>query len=195
MALEGQAGLELGFIRTTPKLAFDDVVVTPLRNIRTGGLGSAGPLTFFGGHVDTSIVVSDRWIFPLVGGGAFWAVGESPRTLTSLDGSLVELRPWTTYRVDLLLPGVGVRFKERRWAFGGTVRAAYTFLGMNAAIAGGATSKVVEASGSAPALRMNVEACRRVDPTNRACLFVAPSLFEVSFLNGGSIGLRWEWGP
>ncbi len=195
MALEGEAGLEVGWIRTTPKLAFDDVVVTPLRSIRAGGLGSAGPLTFVGGHVDSSIVVSDRWVFPMVGGGAYGALGESPRTLTSLDGSIIELRPWTTYRVDLLLPGVGVRFKERRWAFAGTVRPAYTFLGMNAAIASGATSKVVEASGSAPALRMSVEACRRVDPTNRACLFVAPNLYEVRFMNGGSIGLRWEWGP
>lgn len=195
MALEGEAGVELGWIRTTPTLAFDDVVATPLRTLRAGQLGSAGPLTFLGGHFDTSIVAADQWVFPLVGAGAYWAVGDTPRTLTTLDGSFVELRPWTTHRIDVLLPGVGVRMKARRWAFAVTVRAAYTFLGMNAAIANGASTKVAEATASAPSLRMSVEACRRLDPTNRACLFVAPNLYEVSFLNGGSIGLRWEWGP
>ena len=195
MVLEAQGGLELVWIRATPKLSLGSVIETPVRTLRDGELGSAGPLSFLGGHLDTSIVVSDRWIFPVAGGGGFVAAGPSARNLTSVDGSFVELRPWTAYRVDLLLPGFGVRFKERRWAFAGTVRAAYTFVGMNAAIAGGASWKVVEVKGSAPALRMSIEACRRVDPTNRACLFVAPNLYEVSFLNGGSIGLQWEWGP
>ena len=195
MALEAQGAVELGWNRSTPKLSLGSVVQTPVRTVRDGELGSAGPLNFFGGHLDASLVVSDRWIFPVAGGGAFVAVGTSARDLTTVDGTFVELRPWTAYRVDLLLPGFGVRFKERRWSFACTVRAAYIFVGMNAAVAAGASWKVVDVKGSAPAVRLSIEACRRVDPTNRACLFVAPNLYEVSFLNGGSVGLQWEWGP
>ena len=195
MPLEAQGGVELGRIRTTPKLSLASAVATDVRTLREGDVGAAGPFSFFGGHIDTSIVVSDRWIFPLLGGGAFAAVGPSARTITSLDGSFIELRPWTAFRIDLLLPGIGVRFKERRWAFAATVRAAYTSIGMNAAIAAGASWKMTEVSGGAPSLRMSVEACRRVDPTNRACLFITPNLYEVSFLNGGSVGLQWEYGP
>jgi hypothetical protein len=44
-------------------------------------------------------------------------------------------------------------------------------------------------------VRADAEVCRRLDPIERACLFVSPALYEFSALNGGSIGLRWEVGP
>jgi hypothetical protein len=44
-------------------------------------------------------------------------------------------------------------------------------------------------------LQAEIVACRRLDPTMRACLQVVPRLYEYELLNGVTFGLRMEWGP
>jgi hypothetical protein len=41
---------------------------------------------------------------------------------------------------------------------------------------------------------MEVEACRRVGPLDNACLYVETRAWETTSFNGGSAGLRWEFG-
>ena len=43
-------------------------------------------------------------------------------------------------------------------------------------------------------LQTDIKACRRLDPTTRLCLQVAPRLYDFGFVNGATVGLRIEWG-
>jgi hypothetical protein len=43
-------------------------------------------------------------------------------------------------------------------------------------------------------VQAELEACRRLDPTTRLCLQVAPRIFDHELLNGVMFGLRMEWG-
>ena len=45
------------------------------------------------------------------------------------------------------------------------------------------------------ALRLPIEACRRLDPLERACLVVTPQIYEFGWATGASVAVRWEWGP
>jgi hypothetical protein len=64
---------------------------------------------------------------------------------------------------------------------------------VSAALAGVAGLAVVGAA--RVGVRTDVEACRRIDPIERACVFLSPALYEFSAFKGGSAGLRWEFGP
>jgi hypothetical protein len=94
------------------------------------------------------------------------------------------------------LPGIGVRLTARRWMLGASVRAYVVGLGMDATVAaGGGSSDLSIPSRIGLGARADVEGCRRLDPMNRLCVFVAPTIYEFGLVNGGSAGLRWELGP
>ena len=108
---------------------------------------------------------------------------------------------------SFLMPGIGVRTNLRRWKFSLDVRTlvSVTWMGMTVANGGswidpGGQTDANGNSQNGPfavtfGVRGNLEACRRLEPTERLCLFVEPHLYEYSSLNGFSAGLRWEVGP
>jgi hypothetical protein len=156
---------------------------------------SPGAATLGGVAVDIGWTLDNKVIFPMFGFGFASALGPSSRVSTSVDGSIVELRPWTTWMLDLGLPGVGVRFKERRWMFQALVRTGVVVMGMGAGVVTGGEVQDVTAHAVSFYVRVQGEACRRLDPAQRVCLFVAPSVYEYGFGTGGSVGFRWEVGP
>jgi len=169
------------------------------RTVPAGTLPSAGAHQFMAITWDTSLTIDDRWLIPILGIQYGWSVGESPDVVTSLDGTIVHMQTWTTNVLTALLPGAGVRGKVRRWMFSADVRPVASFVWMSAMAAQGTNSSDLGDGHSLFAVglgvRAELEACRRVDPVQRACLVVSPALYEFSAMNGGSIGLRWEVGP
>jgi hypothetical protein len=187
------------WMRAMPALVLRSPYEAPNRTLPAGTLPSTGSQQFMALTWDTGATVNDRWMVPVFGLQFGWAVGTSPEVVTSLDGSIVHMRPWSSDLVTLLLPGFGVRTKARRWMFEASVRPVATFTWMSATVANGAgTSDLADGHSlfsETLGVRAELEACRRIDPVQRACLIVSPSLYEFSPLNGGSIGLRWEVGP
>ncbi len=160
-----------------------------------GRLPSPGGVFFWGVQVDWSFVARRRWVFPLLGVETGFAIGSSAATLTSFDGSIAEVEPWTAYRVTALLPGVGVRARIRRWSFAVTARPTAVVVGANTRLAFGSGSiDLSEPFRLGVGARADLEACRRLDPEDRVCAFVAPNLYELGAMNGGTAGLRWELG-
>jgi hypothetical protein len=177
-----------------PALSFSEDPKQEAR-VREGKFPSANGVSFVGVGFDLGVTLADHWVLPCLGVDFATAMGKSDRLVTSFDGSLAELRPWTSRKVDVWALGLGFREKKRRWMFELTVEPGFAVVWADGAIASGASTTDVRASAVSFAARANLEICRRFDPTDRACLFVAPSLYEFGALNGGSAGLRWEFGP
>jgi hypothetical protein len=192
LELEAGADLHASHYFRTPQLTLGDNAPRPDNGAK---IPSVGPLTLGGAAVDVGVALDERVIFPILGFGFNTALGQSPRVMTSIDGSFAEVRPWTAWMYDLGLPGIGFRFKERRWMFSFLIRPGVAFLLMNGSVASGQDSHDVTVSATSLYARAQIEACRRLDPTERVCLFVAPSVYEFGFGTGGSAGIRWEIGP
>src|SRR5207244_2385714 len=137
-----------------------------------------------------------RWEFPIFGLTGGGAIGQSPRVVSSVDGTMVEMKPWTAGAITLLLPGVGMRFKARRWMFSANVRFVATWVWEQAAYASGrwTDERPPALWASTFGSRAHLEACRRLDFEQRLCIFAEPHLYEFSGMNGASAGLRWEYG-
>lgn len=182
-----------GWLRDTPTMT-SDYVDTTARRIRGNDVRTRGGVGMFGIGLDTELTIDDRWKVPLLGGAMWWAVGSSDREVTSLDGSIAYARPWTTFRGDFLLPGIGRRFKYRREMFGVALRTGVSWMHMDGTVAGGPNLENINLSNSTFLLQAEIEGCRRLDPSTRVCLTVAPRLYEYKWLNGVNFGLRVEWG-
>jgi hypothetical protein len=184
------------YLRSMPKLELSDPTKTTGRTVGTGTLPSTGAQHFLAMGVDTAVIVDQRLQLPIFGFYGGGAIGESPRVISNVDGTFVTLKPWTSGVLTMLLPGVGVRFKERRWLFNASIRAVASFVWMSVAYTTGVTVDDSQPSlwASTFGARGHVEVCRRFDPESRACLFVEPHVYEFGFMNGGSAGLRWEFG-
>ena len=74
------------------------------------------------------------------------------------------------------------------------MRGGLSVLWMKTTIAVGGDEYTGSGFALTPTLKGDLAVCRRLDPTQRACLFVAPSIYEFGLLNGASLGLRWEVG-
>jgi hypothetical protein len=61
-------------------------------------------------------------------------------------------------------------------------------------IAGGASDVTTSLSAYSGVLEVQLEACRRLDPATRICLQAAPRIYDFGLMNGGTLGLRVEWG-
>jgi hypothetical protein len=187
------------WVREMPPIELRSPFDAPTRTLPSGRLPSTGEHQFMALTWDSSITVNRRWMVPIFGVQFGWSVGASPDVVTSLDGTIVHMQTWTSDMVTLLLPGLGVRAKARRWMFEAALRPVVSFVWMSAQAASGTdTSDLGEGHALFTAgvgLRAELEACRRLDPVLRACLVVSPALYEFSAMNGGSIGLRWEVGP
>lgn len=167
------------------------------RPLSTGQGSARFDRGFFAAGVEGGfgLALDDRWLFPLFAVGVAHAVGTYPSVATHVDGAATWARPASAFRLELLLPGVGLRVKHRRWAAWATVRAGISGVVMDARIADQGVRVDTLASAVSPSVRVDLAACRRLDPLARLCLVGSPHVYDFGPLNGVSVGLRWEMGP
>lgn len=192
--LELGAGGGFKWMRTLPTLQAEATNTSarslPAQDVTTGG----GSVTALGGSFDVSVVLDDHWMIPGFGLGVYGAIGSYSSVLTSVDGSIARVRPWTMFEIDLLAPGIGYRIKRRRFMFSGAIRTGISLMHVDGSIAGAADEQPMGLSGASVLVQAELEACRRLDPVTRVCLQVAPRLYDFGSLNGATFGVRVEWG-
>lgn len=159
-----------------------------------GSLRTGRSIGMLGVGADVDLTLDDRWKLPLFGGNVWWAVGPYDALMTSFDGSIARLRTWSTFRGDILLPGIGRRWKHRRNMWAAAVRSGISFTTMGGTVAAGTETVPLDLSAATFLVQVELEACRRLDPTTRVCLQVVPRLYEYELLNGVTFGVRMEWG-
>lgn len=180
-------------MRRTPTFSSKSLE-TNARVFGAGRVPTDRSLALVGPSLDVELTLDDRWRVPIIGGATYWAAGSYDRVVTSLDGSIASVRPWSAFRADLLLPGIGRRWKHRRNMWGVSLRSGVSFMQMGGSVASAAESDALELSAATFVLQAEIEACRRLDPTTRICLQVAPRLYEHELMNGLTFGIRMEWG-
>jgi len=173
------------WLRQMPSFGAKEVT-TSARELADGRIRTAGGLAMMGLGADVELTVDDRWKVPLFGGNAFWAIGSYDAIITSHDGS--------TIRGDLLLPGVGHRWKHRRNMWAAAVRTGVSFATMGGSVAAGTETVPLELDAATFLVQLELEGCRRLDPSTRVCLQVVPRLYEHELFNGVTFGLRFEGG-
>jgi hypothetical protein len=186
-------GMAGGWLRGVPDMNTSGVSLDS-RRIGDGALRSRGGLAMIGIGGDLDLTVDDRWRLALGGVNFWWPVGTYDSVNTSLDGSIAHEKPWSASRMDVLLPGFGRRVKLRRNMVSFAIRTGASRLGMDGTVAAGSDSTNLELSRWTFLAQIEVEGCRRLDPTYRVCVQVVPRVYEHTFLNGLSIGFRMEWG-
>jgi len=194
--IQGAFDLSTTWIRSMPHMVVSDTTAT-VGNRTIGGamLPQTGSSTFVGAGFEVGWAVNDRIVIPGLGLALGTAVGSRASVLTSVDGSMAELRPWTAYEGDVLLPGLGLRVKDGRWMYSGLLRTGVSIVGMNGSVAYGTDTIDISGFRASFLVRAQFEACRRLDPLERICLVLAPSVYQFGFLNGGTASIRWEVGP
>lgn len=191
--LEVAATGGLAWTRSLPTLKSASTL-TAAREVRESQVAIGGSLFAMGGGVDVGLTLDDRIYLPGIGFAGYGAVGSYDTVLTSADGSIARARPWTTYRLDFLLPGIGYRMKLRRFMFVASVRTGVSGMYMEGSIAGGDGEALASLSGVSGVVQVELEACRRLDPVTRICAQLAPRIYDFGFMNGATLGLRVEWG-
>lgn len=169
-------------------------VTTGAREVPEARIPIGGSLTWMGAGFELGMTVDDRILIPGVGIAGYAAVGSYDTVLSAADGSIARVRPWTAYRLDILLPGIGYRMKHRRYMFEASLRTGVSAMYMGGSISGGAGDTATSLSAYAGVLQAELEACRRLDPVTRVCVQVAPRIYDFGFMNGATLGLRVEWG-
>ena len=182
-----------GWYRRTPTLTAKEVT-TGAREMGEGSIRTGRSVAMLGIGADVDLTLDDRWKVPLIGGNAWWTVGSYDAVLTIFDGSIARLRPWSTFRGDVLLPGIGRRWKHRRTMWALAVRSGISFTTMGGTVAAGSEAFPLDLSAATFLVQVELEGCRRLDPTTRVCLQVVPRVYEYELLNGVTFGLRMEWG-
>ena len=189
--LAGTAGA--AWMRSLPALTSPSVT-TAAREVPEARIPIGGSLTWMGAGFELGMTVDDRIVVPGVGVAGYAAVGSYDTVITAADGSIARVNPWTAYRIDVLLPGIGYRTKHRRYMFEASLRTGVSAMYMAGSIAGGAGESSTSLSAYSGVLQAELEACRRLDPVTRVCVQIAPRIYDFGFMNGASLGLRVEWG-
>lgn len=193
---EGWASLDLHatWMRGVPSMHTEQTE-TPTRTVPGASAAVPGGLAFLGVQAAAGYTVDDRIVLPLIGASVAGALGGYRPVHTSLDGSIARLDPWTSTLASLLLPGLGLRGKERRWQWQLLARPAVSWLAMRGNVAAAGESVELVAARGLFSVRAEGEVCRRLAPDARLCVFLGPTIWERGFLSGGQGGLRWETGP
>lgn len=186
-------GTNARWMSATPAMAAPQLT-TFTREVAAGDIPMRGGMTMLGVYVDAAVTLDDRWVIPLLGAGYHHALGSYDAVITSRDGSIVRMQPWTTDSLDIYLPGLGYRMKRRRWLFGGAIRTGASFLAMNGLLADGPSWASLETTRATFLLQAELEVCRRLDPVTRLCVHVAPRIYDHTLLNGVMFGIRGETG-
>lgn len=192
--IELRIGTGFAAMRALPSLRLSDDSVVPSRGELDGKMKTAGGFRVFGGYFDSTLTVRPRLSVPLFGLGFYVPVGDHAPVNSALDGSVATIEPWRMFAVDVLGPGIGMRATHRRWFFEGSVRFAVLLVGGRSTVASGREATSVNVLGAAPGARAEISVCRRLDPTSRVCMSLAPRLYEVEPLSGASVSLSWVWG-
>jgi hypothetical protein len=181
------------WMRSLPALTTPSVT-TAAREVPESRVPIGGSLTWAGAGFDLGMSVDDHIVIPGFGLAGYGAVGSYDTIVTAADGSIARVRPWSAYRLDVLLPGLGYRTKHRRFMFEVSLRTGVSGMYMGGSIAGGAAESSTSLSAYSPVLQAEIEACRRLDPVTRVCVQLAPRIYDFGFMNGATLGLRVEWG-
>jgi hypothetical protein len=181
------------WMRALPTLR-SPALSTAARDVPDARIPVGGSLTWMGAGLEIGMTIDAHVVVPGIGVAAYAAVGTYDTVMTSADGSIATVRPWSAYRMDMLLPGIGYRTKQRRWMFQADVRTGLSIMSMGGTITGGSSETATSLTAISAVLVAEVEACRRLDPVTRVCLQVAPRIYDFGFMNGGTLGLRVEWG-
>jgi hypothetical protein len=168
---------------------------TPVGPRSVGGTLRLDSTTFYAGAGVGFGLLTRHFVIPLLSLDYYSAAGAYDEQRTSIDGSIAHIRPWSGGLYDLGLGGFGFRANERRWTFAATGRVGVTFETMGADAAYGGATYDLGPSRAAPYVRVDFEACRRLDPLERLCLVVSPNVyaFDQTF-HGGMLSLRYELG-
>lgn len=178
----------------TLRAAFPQDFIGSNYEAESGTIASPGRGQFVAVGAEVGLSISRRWTVPLVGFAIGGAVGGYPATKTSVDGVPFTIEPWTAGYVYMQAIGLEYRARSRRWMLEAGLRFGVGITWMKTRIAVGGEEYTGSAFGISPALKGDVAICRRLDPEQRLCGFVAPALYEFGLLNGASFGLRWEVG-
>jgi hypothetical protein len=146
----------------------------------------------FGGEF--GIAASDRWVVHVLGFSTAFTFGARPRVLSSLDGSIVTQDAWKSGDIAMTFGGLEYRWKHRRWMFQLGARMGVSIAWMPVHVAQGASTTDTVLAAASFLIRGDAAICRRLDPENRLCVFVQPSIYEFGLFDGGSAGLRLEYG-
>jgi hypothetical protein len=179
--------------RSLPALTTPSVT-TAAREVPESRVPIGGSLTWAGAGFDLGVSLDDHLMLPGFGLVGYGAVGSYDTIVTAADGSIARVRPWSAYRLDVLLPGIGYRTKHRRFMFEVGLRTGVSGVYMGGSIAGGAGESSTSLSAYSLVIQAELEACRRLDPVTRVCLQLAPRILDFGFMNGATLGLRVEWG-
>jgi hypothetical protein len=186
-------GVDGAWLRHAPVFS-TKALGTSARTIGSSEIAPGRGLGLLGVSADIDLTFDDRWRVPIMGSSLAWAIGSDDETVTSLDGSIAHERPWTTFRGDLLLPGFGRRWKHRRYMWSAVARTGVSWLAMRGSVAAGGESVPLDLSAATFLLQVELEGCRRLDPTTRACLQLVPRVYEHEWGSGLTFGFRMEWG-
>ncbi len=134
-------------------------------------------------------------VIPVISLGTSTSVGLYDEQRTSIDGSIAHVRPWTGDLYDFGFGGLGYRTNYRRWTFGATGRLGVTYEMMGADAAYGSSTYDLGPAQWFAYVRLDVEACRRLDVLERICLVASPNIyaFDQPF-HGGMLSFRYELG-
>lgn len=182
-----------GYLRETPDMSSDAVSLSS-RHIGEGRLRSRGGLAMIGLGSDIELTIDDRWRLPLGGFNMWWPIGNYDTVNSSFDGSIAHLKPWTATRMDILFPGFGRRIKLRRNMVSFALRTGVSRIAMDGDVSAGSELTGVDLTRWTFLAQIEVEACRRLDPTYRFCVQVVPRIYEHALMNGFSVGVKMEWG-
>lgn len=167
-------------------------------DLRTVGGGAhvpvAGPLGYLGTRMSFGLAFGRHFVLRGIGFGAGGAVGPAPSTISAVAGTIVEAQPYRMAFWEADLIGVSLRGVHRRLAYELSASAGAMSVSLPVAASYGKDTVSVDTSASTPTLRVEAQACYRVDWTKRACFFAGVNLYQFGWLNGGHAGLRWEYG-
>jgi len=187
------AGIGGQWLRQMPQFTVREVE-TVARLQGEGQLRAPRSLFLMGPHADLALTLDDRTRIPLIGVAAYWAVGSYDTSITSFDGSIAHVRPWSYWNGDILLPGIGRRWKLRRNMIAATIRTGMSFASAGGNVAAAREFTPLDLTARSFLVQAEIEACRRLDPTTRVCFIVMPRIYDHEFMNGVTFGLRMEWG-
>ena len=195
--VEGDATVLPNTSSSSPSFSVTDVSTSGRASISGSTPPFRFPMGFVGLRAGMDFVAADRTVIPLLDVGVFGIVGQYSEVLTSVDGSFLSVSPSTMVLIDGEISGIGLRFKHRRWMFGAAIKPGVAFMVANGAVADGKGFTSIDSGLTAfsPTLRVDLQVCRRFDPIERACLVAQPNVYEWGWGNGGSLAIRYEFGP
>jgi hypothetical protein len=176
-----------------PSLATDGIH-TPTRTTGGGVLPNGRDVPMLRAGADVGLSYGNTLFFPMLGLDVAGAAFGAPRVKTSLDGTVVDVRPGGAFTVGISLPGFGVRTKVGRWQVAGSARPEVLLANEPVELASGADALSVSLVSMSIGGHAEVEVCRRFDSVERACLFAGARAFDYAPLAAVYGGLRWELG-